>query len=475
MTKRPFEALVYILLAGCCWLAAQTVHAAKSEAAAAGHSKTMLLDTKFNQFSAAFHAALVKKGNLPRFSDIHALEKLIEEYQNKQQTALATGTIINNLALVQKHVNDKPVIGIVASLLDANELKTAELIYTQVKAESDRSVVSNVAFAFARYQFVRNQWQQTINVINEIANDLPAQDFQHAMLMQGIALQELQKHREAMKAYNKVPNTSPYYTPARLNLAIANIRQDWWTDAHIIIDELLQRPDVKTNNAQIDRLYTVLGYSFLQQQYFRNSRDAFRNVSIDGPYTNQALLGIALTAAHQEDYIGALNAVNLLKTKKTRDLPVDEANLLVPYFYEKLHQHTTAAAGYSDAIKYYEDRIAAINATMQTGIDYFKRELPQYSAGRLILNAEVIEPDDSLPSVFFAQFRLLQAYQPNIEQLDSPALRQQFEKLRDEYAAALQHAAQQALKQKINHLTDYMNQSRYGLARMYDNSAVKAQ
>jgi hypothetical protein len=324
----------------------------------------------------------------------------------------------------------------------------------------------------AKYHFARNEWKETIGIVESARSDLPPEDYNHALLMQGIALQHLQKHRVALAQYAKITKSSRYYAAARLNMAVANIRQDWWTDAHIIINDLLKDKAPASNSALTDRLYTVLGYSFLQQQYYRNSRDAFRNVNLDGQYTNKALLGIALTAAYQDDYVGALNAIKILKDKKAGDLPVDEANLLQPYFYEKLQQLTTANAGYAEAILYYEKRISSIKDALQVSPEEINKQLGAGSSNSVTINGEVVDLGEKLPKFVFDNIRLLALFEPHVSKMGDATLQREYNALSADYNRILKNAAQSVLDEKASNITHYMNQSRYGLARMQDNDTA---
>lgn len=430
------------------------------------------LDGRFQEFSSRFYTALNRFDKPPKIGNMESLGASIDRYRSQNQGIQATATILNNLALVEKNLDTTPIINICALLFEANEWNTALQLYKKIKKQGDKSLVSNVSFSLAKYHFARNQWKETISIVESIRSDLPPEDFHHALLMHGISLQQLHKHRAALKEYEKIPRSSRYYAAARLNMAVANIRQDWWTDAHIIINELLNEKERKRESELTDRLYTVLGYSLLQQQYFRNSRDAFRNVSLDGKYTNQALLGLALTAAYQEDYVGALNAVNILKDKKSRDLPVDEANLLLPYFYEKLRQLTTANTGYLEAIKYYEGRIQNIKQALPEDADILRKQVVASNSTTILVKDETVDLGEKLPKFIFDNIRILDQFQPHMERLGDAALRREYETMTAGYRNVLRKTVQAVLDEKISHLTHYMNQSRYGLARMQDHDAI---
>lgn len=250
-------------------------------------------------------------------------------------------------------------------------------------------------------------------------------------------------------------------------MAIANIRQDWWTDAHTLMRELLARDGV--DPAFADRVYTVWGYSLLRQQYFRHARDTFRNVGLNGQHTNKALLGIALSAAYQNDYVGALNAVTVLKGRAPADLPVDEAHLLMPYIYEKLAQQATATAGYAQAVAHYERRIAAIEKAEQTSPTVMRERLLNGGAGTLAVADETVDLEDTLPPAFFTNLRLLADFRPHLDRVGDTALKREFAALDARYTAAVQRTVAGALSAKRGFIDHYMSQARFGLAAIDDN------
>lgn len=431
------------------------------------------LDKALQDFNSRFYAAQAKRGDIERFTSINALATALQHQLKQDLPQQAVLLIFNNLALVERNINSGAAIQVIAILLESNEWQTASRLLALARKESDRSVISNMSFAFARQHFYRGRWREVSDMLASIEHDLPPEDLHHALLMQGIAAQNLQEHRRAIEIFAKIPASSHHFQAAQVNLAIANIRQGWWSDAHEIINKLMQRQPRVAHDGQNDRLYTLLGYSFLQQQYYRNARDAFRNVSRDGPYTNRALLGIALCAANQEDYIGALNAVRVLKDNTQLDLPVDEAHLLTAYFYEKLQQFTTASAGYSDAIAYYEQRMRWLDGLNVSEADIASRITRQADDRTISVGTELLVLDGLLPMAFFDNLRRLWSFQAYIASMHDPALKHEFAALQDAYRQLLGEVVREALRVRANFLTSYMNQARFGLARMHDTGASR--
>ena len=204
------------------------------------------------------------------------------------------------------------------------------------------------------------------------------------------------------------------------------------------------------------------------------SREAFRKVELKGPYTNKALLGIALDAAYQKDYVGALNAAKILRGKQSKELQVDEANLLLPYFYEKLGQLATASAGYAEAIKYFEDRLQAIRSISNIDQSIANNASLIKAQKTITVSGETIDLGSALPPAYFTQISLLDAYQGELMRIGDSKLIAQYRKLKNEFSGLIRQTIKMHLKKKSEFITDYMNQSRYGLARLYDRSATGA-
>lgn len=453
-----------------CLAADHLVYANESTVPYTKEKSYQAVNRSFTRFSTSFIHVLAKHGRIVKYDDINTLLDAAQQAYAQHNAARACSLIIGNMHLLNSNINTTAIIDIEALLLKANELNTAKQLLKSINNESDPSIISNVQYAFAKYYYSRGEWNKTIKIIKSIANDLPTLHFQHAMLMEGISLQNLREHRKSLVVYKKIPADSSDYVAARINMAIANIRQDWWTDGYDILTKLLQDPKVRQNKALADRIHTIIGYTFLQQEYFRNSRQAFRKVELHGAYTEQALLGIALDAGYQKDYVGALNASRILKNKSSQAIQVDDAHLLLPYFYEKLGQLATASAGYTDAIKYYEGRLHDLKTSMATNLDDFRRFGTGNHSTIMNVNGERIDLGEYLPPAFFTQLALLRSYKTDVDRLGKNAISTAYRQLLNRFIVLVHDVVRMELKKKSGYITDYMNQCRYGLARLYDKN-----
>lgn len=430
------------------------------------------VDQNHQLFSAHFQTFLFAQPQWapPKYKEINPLLLEVEKFISKNESILAASIILNNITVLSKYYDDRNITYFINILLNQNDTKTANTIFDLVKDEGDQTLISNTTYVFATFSFKRNKWKKTLQLLDGIINDLPDENYYHALLMQGISLQKLKKHRESIAHYEKIKPVSKHYLAARLNIAIANIRQGWWTDAHIIIKNALKSAESVKEEEALNRLYLTLGYSLMKQEFYRDSRNYFRSIGIDSVFANRALLGITLTAANQSDFVGALSTTNILKNKQTYDLPVDESYLLVPYFYEQLQQLTTASAGYLEAINYYQKRIADIQAILDSEINLNNHPINIGINTTIKINDNLVDFSHEYPDFFFENYLKLQSYEKHFKNNLNEKISAEYHQLSNEYKNTTVKIIRNILQKRIKHLDSYMNQSRFGLARLYDNN-----
>ncbi len=427
-----------------------------------------LLDQQYQEFSKYFYYDAATQ-NAPIFDNFTTLIQAIQKRHNHQQKIDAVILITANLELIQHNVDSPAVLGVLTLLLEQNEWHSANELFSTIQRDSNKTIVSNARFAMAKHYIKRDKWQRTLEYLDGIAGDLTEDDSDYANLMQGVALQQLKKHRLAIDVYEKFSPTSNLYPFTTLNLAVAYIRQDWWTDAHIAIEKLLKQPDQNTSDELKNRLNVILGYSLMQQGYYRNARYSFRNVTLDSQYTNQALLGIALTAISQNNYVGALNAINILKSGQGNDLPSEEAYLLLPFVYDKLGQHLTASASYSDAVGHYMQQIKSLKDILNNE-NNSNTDIKIINDHTFSINNYEIDIKNQAPRSLIDNYQLIDDFKAHMPDNE---FEKKLQTLNATYNKYLNNITHNFINERTTHLNSYIDQSRYGLALLYDKSLAE--
>ena len=442
------------------------------------------VDKAHQTFTKSFYDDLVKTPSLKAasFNTIEALAQAVNQAVNQalvnesksesNNSVKAVALIIRNQSLLKRYYDSLETISLIKLLLDNNALINATSLIKAIERQGDDNVIGQLNYLLADFYFQRKKWSKVLSYLNDNDTDLPLEQHHHALLMKGVSLQQQSKHGLAIKAYEKIPATAKHYTAAQLNLAIANIRQGWWTDGHQIISQLLASQETAAQEKILNRLYITLGYSLLNQAYYRNARKTFQLVGLSSRYSNQALLGIALTAAYQDDYLGALNASRFLKEKQQDDLPIDEAFLLMPFFYEKSQQLATASLGYSQAASYYQDKISALTQLIDAPINLASHPIVLSNGISMNINNMRIGFSANYPSYFFTQRQNAEQLKSWQAKLNNPKLSQDLSLVMQEYDVLTVNMAKSIMHNRVAQLSSYLNQSRYGLARLYDNNTV---
>ncbi len=399
-------------------------------------------------------AAKELKGTFYIKRSVKALKSTIINLVNNNQHALANAVILANFPLIKKHIDSREMPIFLAQLLKHNIWKSADNLAQHGLNNGRYFSQSKIHYLLAEYYFSQNNIDKTVEHLTSIESSKPLskKERDYATLLFGISLQKKKKHREALKIYDKIIPESEYYGHSRLNIATAHIRQGWWTDAQIAIEEALQQKAPESQKEINNRLLLILGYSQLQHEFYRNARKTFRRVSLDSQYMNRALHGIGLCALSQKDFPGAINAFSHLQTIENTELPTLESYLLVPYTYNRMDNLDQAAAGYSEAIAFYEIKTRELNA--------------QVDAIRENLSAP-IQPDmlALLPDIEIQTHQMLNEL--DIEQSHHTTQK----KIRELKAKLNRHLATKvigALQKKSENLKSYLSQSQYGLAKLYD-------
>ncbi len=427
-----------------------------------------LLEDDFKTLSAEFYktTSQLPDHHLKTITDIDQLEAEVNRLVNNKQSTTAIALLYLNSKTIKTNLESNAVFKFTELLLDKNEWHYANSLFSSVKNEGDRSLLATMQFIFAKYHAERLEWTQVNNLLNNVATQLSPENAEYAYLLKGAALQHLKKHRLAKKSYENIQPTSQYYAFARLNIAIADIRQGWWTDAQTTINDLIKNAQKDNSDELTNRLYLVLGYTLLHKDYYRDARDAFRHIGLNSRYTNRALLGIGLTATNQGDFVGGLNALSILKDKNTFDLSVDESYLLVPYVYEKLQQELTVTASYTEAMAYYQKRENDLD-NISNQHTPFTSELYDATTASIVIKNNSLDYGKQYPESFIKNYQTLLDYSSLTNNLK---LKHKIEALITKHDAVFQKIVGDLLAQRKDYLKSYLNQSRYGLARLYDKS-----
>ena len=414
-----------------------------------------LLESEFNKLTTQLYndRTHISKSKTAKDFNISELANLIDSDFSQGKYLAASQRLINDADLITTHINHPASIQILSTLLEYDTQGLATKLLNMAHKRGDNSTLFKMHYIFAVYYAERNNWLAAQKHLTQIEaqDSLTTDESDYATLLFGISLQRTKNHRAAVTYYEKIPHTSPYYQYAQLNKAAAYIRQGWWTDAQISIEDSLKQTSPPPLKEVTNRLYLVLGYSQLRHEFYRDARNSFRKVTLGSQYKNRALLGIGLSALNQKDYIGAINAFGRLKSQQESDISTTESYLLSAYTHEQMKQISTASDQYSEAINYYQQKIATINNS------------PPNETSINSLSHHTHKTINRLKNQIKITSTLL-------EQIENHKLAKPLITLNKKHTELLAKIQKNSNEQDIKILTSYLSQAQFGQAKLYDDA-----
>jgi len=331
-----------------------------------------------------------------------------------------------------------------------------------------QQLVTQLQFALARHGFETGDADGSS--MQSLRNSYALRDDQrqYLRLAQGLKHQQTGEHRAAIKVYENFEPGQAYYAQGRTNLAIAYLKQGWWTDAHQEIEQLLndykEDPQSLPDDEFANRLRMLLGLSQLQQGFYRYARNSFRSIHQDSRYVAHAWRGLGLSALYQEDYPRSLNAFLHLKEHNHPALP--EGPFLVGFTYDQMHSLSLAQASYTEAVIDYQTRITGIEqslAQLDTG-DWRPEKAPSRQDDPMALSSN----RDNTARYQWRQYQSLKALGAALPEQGFQSERDAINELLGQYQTLLAQAYRAQLERRKAHLESYLSQSQFGLATVYD-------
>ncbi len=221
-------------------------------------------------------------------------------------------------------------------------------------------------FYLGEVWYARGYLDKAEQALSQIQGRLPVQlESERAHLLSN-ALIDQGRYDDAVRLLESWQGPQDWMAYARFNLGIALVREHQLSEAdrNLTAVGTLQTRDPELS-ALRDRANLALGYAYLQANQPAAARPALERVHLQGPSSNQALLGMGWADASLGDYRGALVPWLELRRRSVMDSAVQESYLAVPYAYGKLGANGEAAENYESALDSYVSENQALDAAIQ--------------------------------------------------------------------------------------------------------------
>ncbi len=246
-------------------------------------------------------------------------------------------------------------------------------------------------FYMAKNYYYLGRYKKTIRLLNQVKfpdNNKIRAEVQHLYSLSLMALGKYKKAAVYLQDHRgNTPDNWGLYS--QLNLSVALIHSGKISAAIESISNMDEKI-LKDEEAKVlvDRANQSLGYLLLNKNMPDKAREYLERVSLNGPYSNLALLGSGWASARLQEYNQAIVPWSELQKQDIRDVAVQESMLTVPFAYEKMDRLKKSIQYYTQSVKVFEKEMGAlifsISALKKNGLEMELKKFDTASEDRWI-------------------------------------------------------------------------------------------
>ena len=241
--------------------------------------------------------------------------------------------------------------------------RAGRAIKAVLEADVPDPVRNEAAFRLARIHFQKDQPQDAMQALERIHGEVPGKIRDEIEFLRANTYLAMGQPAQAAAVLKPLQGAKDLEGFAGYNYGIALLQDSKTSEG---LQQLAKAGEPKRNDpkevvAIRDKSNMVLGRLMLESNDYSNAQRYFDRVSLDGPYSNQALLSAGWADALAGNYQRALVPWKLLAARDSTDSAVQEAKLALPYAYGKLNLHGRAAVLYDEALKSFGEELEMLD------------------------------------------------------------------------------------------------------------------
>ncbi len=314
--------------------------------------------------------------NSPELKDIFFGEVLYNAYQDKYFDAISK----LDAELGQFRTLDEPGLDPFSAHLGLAEFSVGDLelsyrmhkkagraIRAILNSDVDQTIRNEAAYRLARIYYKKKDPVNALHALELIVGRVPQSVRADEMFLRAQVYAATGRFEEAVVLLKKLKGNSKYTGFTEFNLGTTLIRGGEEKEGAAVLSQFGQMKTIRPEVLALrDKANLMLGYRLLEDGYAANARPFFERVSLEGPFSNRALLGSGWVDAALEKFDRALVPWTLLRERQKTNAPVQEALLAVPFAYSKLNVHSKAAIMYGEALKVFDAEVDRLNTSIKS-------------------------------------------------------------------------------------------------------------
>lgn len=231
----------------------------------------------------------------------------------------------------------------------------------------DERIRNDAAYRLARIHFQKQQMEDALLALDRIEGEIPKGIRDDIEFLRANVYLAQGRPLDAVPVLEGLLKSDEYGGFAAYNLGIA-----WFEDGQRAraLEQLdiagLMNSDEPGDLAIRDKANLVLGTIYLEGEEFERAASILNRVSLEGPYSNQALLSAGWANMSRENYERAVVPWGILAEREVTDAATQEALLALPYAYGKLNIHGRAAVHYGRALDAFGTEIDKLSDSIES-------------------------------------------------------------------------------------------------------------
>ena len=256
--------------------------------------------------------------------------------------------------------------------------RAGRAIKAVLEADVDDLVRNEAAFRLARIHFQKGQPQDAMQALERIRGEVPEGIRDEIEFLRANIYLAMGQPAEAAAVLKKLQGAEGLEGFAGYNYGIALLQDGKTSEGQ---QQLAKAGEPSRNDSTAvvgirDKANMVLGRLMLESSDFGNAQRYFDRVSLEGPYSDQALLSAGWADAMAGNYDRALVPWKILAARDSTDSAVQEAKLALPHAYAKMNLHGRAAVLYDEALTSFGAELEKLDASTRSVRDgYFLKAL----------------------------------------------------------------------------------------------------
>ncbi len=245
--------------------------------------------------------------------------------------------------------------------------RAGRAITAVLEGDVDEDVRNDAAYRLARIHFQKGQMSDALHALGRIEGKIPAPIRDDIEFLRANIYMATERPSDAVDILKRLQGADDLKGFASYNLGIALLQAGRQKDALQQLDRAGQVGDGDHATGAIrDKSNLVLGTILLEAGEFDQAKQFLDRVSLEGPFSNQALLSSGWADVSAENYDRAVVPWSILAKRNVTDGSAQEAMLALPYAYSKLNVHGRAAVFYGRALESFSVELEKLDASINS-------------------------------------------------------------------------------------------------------------